>query len=428
MSMMYKIAAGIVVTGLALTGCASGGTVQPTADPNAKVTLRFAWWGNDTRNKLTNEVIAKFEAANPNIKIQAEPGEWGSYWDKLATQVAGNDMPDVIQMDEKYIADYGNRGALLDLEKAGVVTTDFAPGTVDGGRTSKGLFGINAGINAPVVLANPKVLAAAGATLPDDKTWTWESHAALAAQITEKSPAGTFGSQNYGMVEPIMRVWLRQNGADEYNASGIGFTAEQLTPWFQNMLDLQEKKAFPSASEASEDLTKGVDQTMAAQGKVAMFYYWSNQVAAFDKSTGQDLAVLRPPSKTGNAKDVQLWYKPSMLWSASSQTKNKEAVTKFINFLANDVEAGKVLKTERGVPANLKVRAAVKENLGASDKKIVAYLESIESELGAPMAVTPKGGSDIQLGRFGTDVIFKRSTPAQAAEGLVTELKSKVKA
>ena len=54
-------------------------------------------------------------------------------------------------------------------------------------------------------------------------------------------------------------------------------------------------------------------------------------------------------------------------------------------------------------------------------------LDAIDAERGKTPAITPVGGSDIQLGRYSQDVLFNKSTPAKAAEGLVNELKSKVK-
>src|SRR5688572_6150035 len=116
---------------LAAVGAAAFALLLPLAacssDDSAggPVTLRFTWWGSDTRHQLTQKVIDAFEAENPNIKIKGEYGEWNGYWDKLATQTAANDSPDIIQMDEKYIAEYGGRGALLDLGKQELNTADF---------------------------------------------------------------------------------------------------------------------------------------------------------------------------------------------------------------------------------------------------------------------------------------------------------------
>ena len=92
-------------------------------------------------NNMLRPAYQKIKAANPNVTIKPEPTDWGSYWDKLATMTAGNNTPDVIQMDEKYIAEYGSKGVLLDLEKAGVKTDGFAPGTIDLGRVKGKLFG-----------------------------------------------------------------------------------------------------------------------------------------------------------------------------------------------------------------------------------------------------------------------------------------------
>ena len=100
---------------LVLTGCGTGS--NPAAEETGPVTIRFTWWGGDARQKATQKVIDAFHAENPNITVVGEYGDWNGYWDKLATQVAANDAPDIIQMDEKYVREYGDRGALLDLKK-----------------------------------------------------------------------------------------------------------------------------------------------------------------------------------------------------------------------------------------------------------------------------------------------------------------------
>src|SRR5699024_3663610 len=65
--------------------------------------IRRAWWGNPTRDEMTEQVVEAYAEVDDSVTISTEPGEWNGYWDKLATQTAGGDLPDVIQMDEKYI-------------------------------------------------------------------------------------------------------------------------------------------------------------------------------------------------------------------------------------------------------------------------------------------------------------------------------------
>src|SRR5699024_10074463 len=118
-------AIGAVLAG-GLTGCGAD-------SGSAAGELRFTWWGNDVRNRLTDEAIQAYLASHEGVTITPEPGEWSSYWEKLGTQVAAGDEPDIIQMDEKYIREYGDRGALLDLAEYGVDTSKFAEGTAEPG-------------------------------------------------------------------------------------------------------------------------------------------------------------------------------------------------------------------------------------------------------------------------------------------------------
>src|SRR5215203_1725489 len=98
-----------------LTACAPGaGGGGGGGGEAGATTLALAWWGNPTRNTNTQAMIDAYTKANPNVKFDPQPGEFNSYWDKLATQTAGGTAPDIIQMDMNYISEYGSRGALLD--------------------------------------------------------------------------------------------------------------------------------------------------------------------------------------------------------------------------------------------------------------------------------------------------------------------------
>ncbi len=140
-------AVAIATTLLAASACggdSGGGGDSAAADE--PVTLRFTWWGGDTRTKLTQQAIDAYKKDHPNVTIKGEFGEWSGYWDKLATTVAANDAPDIIQMDEKYLREYADRGALLDLKKAeGLDTGKFEPDTLSAGEFDGGLYGLNAG-------------------------------------------------------------------------------------------------------------------------------------------------------------------------------------------------------------------------------------------------------------------------------------------
>lgn len=180
----------LTAAALLLTGC--GATSSPEKEGTAAdpVTIRFAWWGNDARAKATFDVIKAFEAENPGIKVKGENTEFSSYWDKMATQVAGGDTPDVLAMSGSYPSEYSSRGVLLDLDtlKDPIDTSKFAPGTVELGQIDGKQYTITAGVNSMSMVLDPAVFKAAGVELPDDETWTWDEYQDIATKITENSP------------------------------------------------------------------------------------------------------------------------------------------------------------------------------------------------------------------------------------------------
>ncbi len=433
----FVSAAGVAGAALLAPGCSSSAGGTPAASTATKAAsgppqgeLRFAWWGNDTRNKNTAAMIEAFMKANPTITVKGEPGEWNSYWDKLATQVAGNQAPDVIQMSINYVREYGDRAALMDLNAAKVRTDRFAPGANDSGMVKGKLLAVNAGVNTPVIVANPAVFAAAKMELPDDKTWTWQTYKEIAAKLTAASPKGTYGSSSFWTTtETMFDAWLRQQGKSIYGDSALGFQPADIVAWFKLMQDYLASGAIPPQTLTSEDAVKPLAQQLTAIGKAGMYLYHSNQVAALDAASGQDLKLLRGPSMSGASKDRKTWYAASMLYSISAKTKYPEAAAAFVNFMSNDVPGNTIQLAERGLPPNLDVRQALNDKLTKSDQKAAKFLSDIESELGPIRNIPLVGTSTFPTvyTRWCEEVAFGRATPEVAAQKLYDEVKSGIK-
>jgi multiple sugar transport system substrate-binding protein len=415
-----KIAAVAAVLALTLSGC--GGGAQP--DAGGPVTLRFTWWGSDVRHKMTQKLIDAYEAKHPNVKIEGEYGDWSGYWDKLATQVASQQAPDIIQMDLQYLGEYSKRGALLDLKD--VDLSKFDKAAADAGKTPDGQFAVTAGMNALVVLANPSLVSASGVTLPDDKSWTWKDYEKTAADITAKGKAGTYGS---GPVtgDASFNLWLRQHGKSLFTSDGkLGFDEADAKTFFEFQAELRDAKSVPPASILTEEASAPLDQTGMATNRFALGWMWSNQLGALTKASGQPLEIRRPPSTDGNAKSAQQYYKASQFWSASSRSKHPKEAQEFIDFLANSVEAGEIALADRGIPGNSEVRAAITPWLSPVDAATASFIDDIADEVGDSPAVPPAGASPASeiLTRFSSDVHFGRLSPDEAAKKAIEELKS----
>jgi multiple sugar transport system substrate-binding protein len=418
-------------TTMGLAGCAPGSQggsgSQGGGGEGGTTELALAWWTNPTRTKNTEAMIAAYMAANPNVKISGQPGDFSSYWDKLATQTAGGQAPDIIQMDMNYISEYGTRGALLDL--GSVDTSKFIEGTVDSGKINDKMVGINAGINTAVILANPKVFEKAKMDLPDDKTWTWDQMIEVGAEVASKAGVA-FGVGQLLNSDTMFSTLLRQNGKQLFTPDGIGFDVADAQAWFDLLLKGVKAKAFGTPEQMSEVVAKPIDQSPVVVESGAMQYQNSNQLLAVSEAAGQKIEMLRPPSLTGKATERKGWYKASMLWSASAKTKNPEAAIAWINWFANDPAAAGIDLAERGVPPNAEILAEVAPKFSPEQQVVAKFLDDIKTEVGdTPIAPPPGGGTTISelVTRHGTDVLFGKMSSAEGAQKLVDELKSNIK-
>ena len=89
---------------------------------------------------------------------------WNDYWQKLATQAAGQNLPDLIQMDYRFIFEYARRQQLAALDEFvgnQIALDDFDPNQLDSGKVDGKLYGISMGANSMTHVYNQALLAEA---------------------------------------------------------------------------------------------------------------------------------------------------------------------------------------------------------------------------------------------------------------------------
>jgi multiple sugar transport system substrate-binding protein len=413
------------VSTLGLTAaCSSPSSNQPE---DGLVEIRFSWWGNAGRAELTNKAIAEFEAANPNIKVKPEYGDIGGYFDKLATQVAANDAPDVITMGGAYPAEYANRGALLDLSKVSgsLDLTKMDQGALENGQVQGKQYGVSTGANALSIVVNPAVFQAAGVALPDDSKWSWDDFARVAAEVTAKSPQGTYGTATV-LTHDSLDAFARQQGESLYTQDGqLGLGQETVRNYFDYSLKLSGSGAAPSASETVEKLNVSTEQTLMGMGKAGMMLTWSNSLSALSKASGAELKLLKLPGETPTP---GIWLQSSQFYTISARSKHTDAAAKLVSFLVNNEAAAKTIQSDRGVPSNADMRSAVRDLLTPQGKVEASYIDQIGKMDFAPTFIGPTGSTAVSeiTARINTEVLFKRLTPEKAAEQWISESKAAI--
>ena len=78
--------------------------------------LRLIFWGGQAFFFIyygLTEIYTKTKGT----AVEGEFLAWNDYWPKLATQTAGGNAPDIIQMDYRYIVEYAKRNAIAPLDE-----------------------------------------------------------------------------------------------------------------------------------------------------------------------------------------------------------------------------------------------------------------------------------------------------------------------
>lgn len=134
-----------------------------------------------------NGIFKRFEETHPGVKIKAN-NIVGNYYMVLQTRFAGNTAPDIIHIQNKSLADYIDRGVLLNLkryiDKDNYDMSDICKlGFEEGGITENDIYAIPATGTPEVLIYNKDLFDESGLSYPDEN-WTQKELLGAAQALT----------------------------------------------------------------------------------------------------------------------------------------------------------------------------------------------------------------------------------------------------
>jgi multiple sugar transport system substrate-binding protein len=419
---------------LAIAGCASSGD-KPAAAPSVEpvesgpVELSVFWWGGDARGKLTEDVLALYTRKHPNVTFKHTWQANSGYIDKLNTNLAAGSAADIFQLDDNMLGGVAARSQTLDLTNyvaaKRIDTSKLSPSLVDYGKVDGKLAALALAENTPGMVYSKTLVQKWGAEEPQIG-WSWEKLISWATDFSSKTNYTVFGTMDPSADYKALWVWLRQQGKDFYSGTKIGFSADDLTKWFQLWKDARDAKATPTADVIHVANAGDVTKQLVVTGKAATSFVWSNQMPELAKSTKDQLGVVSYP---GDPKGQ--WARAALYFAGYAKTKHPGVVVDVMNFFVNDPDAGKILGTERGLPANTEIRSTVQAALTDPNMKATVDFENaIQAKFGPAPAVPPNGQSAIRplFTQEAEKVQFGQLSPADAAKEFLQQAALKLTA
>lgn len=360
-------------------------TAESTEGSNSgSANLVMAWWGNQTRNERTQKIIDLYSEQNPGVTIDGQFSEFNDYWQKLATAAAGHSMPDIVQMDYKYLNQYVTNGLLVDLtpyvEDGTIDTADCNQDVLNSGSVNGGLYALCNGINSPALLYNKTLLDENGITVKDNMTL--DEFIDVCKEVYEKTGYKT--NLCYNQNEQWIEYFLRADDIVLYEDGKLGGDSyEPYADFFKLYEDGLKDGYVIDPSVFAERSIGSVEQDPLVYGSSPETMSWcafaySNQLTATVSAApeGTEIGLTTWPSADPKKSD---YLKPSQFFAISSDSKNPEEAAKILNFITNDVDCNNILLGERGIPLSSKTAEAIAPNLDETTQKVITFVNDVVS-------------------------------------------------
>lgn len=390
-----------------------------------QVTIRFAWWGGQERADKTNQAVELFMEKNPDIKVETSFFPFDSYYENLSVATTAGNMPDVWQ---------GFVGSNNDLMEAGLVepldpyieqgiihVDDISEALQESAKINGKTYGIALGCNVKCLIVDPEAYEKAGLAVPEVAYDSWD---ALGEDLKKLKESGLqYGGDDMFVRGDTFEYFCRQHGEAFYSSTEettIGFSKQTYVNFYNYRLNWIEQGLIPPYDVTNE--STGPEDSQIAKGNSAVRYLYSSQYSQVADAAGKQMKlILLPGPNTEMGTDIR----PGVHACMSSQSKNKEAAAKLIDFLVNDIDCNKILNAERGMPASSVVRDALVSGFDDNQKAMAAAV-SLAEEHSSPSSPAPLGNViEIDNGKSGgmmedleQQIMYGQMSPEDAFEQL----------
>ncbi|MEV4758242.1 ABC transporter substrate-binding protein [Micromonospora sp. NPDC049559] len=374
-----------------LAGCDD----EASAPRSGKIELSVFWWGAQRRAALTEQALQLYSQHHPEVTFRVTWQGNAGYYDRVATEAAGGNPPDLFQIDDNYLSEYAQRRIILDLtdfvERKQLDLSGLPNSLAQYGQLGGRTMAVAGAENTPGLIFNRSLLRRLD--LPEPRIgMSYEEYLDWAVSVTERSDGKVAGTMDPSADYKALWLWLRSRGLELYRGRQMGFTEPDLIAWFDLWKQARARRATPSVAVIQQADGGDVTQQLVATGKAAASFMWSNQLSELQKNTNDELDVVSYP---GDPRAQ--WARASMYWAAFRGTRHPEAVVDVINFLTNNLDAGRILGTERGLSANLGVRQAVEASLTDKGmKRTSAFEAEMTNRFGSAPVPPPKGHAKVR--------------------------------
>jgi multiple sugar transport system substrate-binding protein len=356
----------------------TGDAAQPTTPPTGDVvTIRWRTRPSDAAEQQVYEelnTLINEQLAAQGIQASYDPGVNQGYFEKLKTELASGNAPDIFWIGAVELADFVNTGEILDLKPYIDQDSDFELSAfydnvmAELTREDK-IYGLPRDISTMVTYYNADMFTAAGLPTPKELSeqgnWNWETMLDSARQLTDPD------NQQYGIGfgnwwGPSWGYFVNAAGGSPFNAdrTACALNTPEAIEGARFVQNLYNEQLLPAGDQDGEALFNA--------SKVGMYFNgrWFAPGIRTNAQFNWDVAEM----PMGQVESTWLFWGPYLV---NARTENPEAAWEVLKLLTGVEATAKVAALGTNVPPR-QDQAAVDAFLGATPpENNQAYLDGI---------------------------------------------------
>ncbi|WP_108460564.1 extracellular solute-binding protein [Devosia naphthalenivorans] len=321
-----------MLTKAKLAGLAAGVSLLAMGSAQA-VEIEYWQYVFDSRVQAMDQLIAKFQEANPDITVKQTTFPYADYQTRVVAAKVAGQGPDVVQLFYGWTDQFVNGGLIQPLDPAvfphAEIESDFFP-IVSAMKRGDSYYGLPTAVRSLALFYNKALFDEAGLQPPQNL----EELVAAAEATTKRDGGGNITSAGItlDMAGQDHHWWrevlVRQNGGEPYDAEGnVAYDSEAGAAALKFYTDLQ--------TEHKVGLVGFMDEGQAAfrAGMAAMTIDGTFRLGAFESNPFEWGVVELPADANGMRSNYSSYFANAI--GATAEGEELEAAQKFLQYISS---------------------------------------------------------------------------------------------
>ena len=321
-----------------------------TTDP---ITLRFNWWGGDSRHEKTLAAIDAFEAKYPNITVEAEYEAFSGHEEKVSLALNAGSAADVIQLNMDWVFAYSPNGdTFFDLNQVSDIIdlsnyedSDKEFYTVNGALQALPIANTGRGF-----IWNKTLYDKVGVAIPTTLDELYAAGEKFAAY--EDGSCYPFAVADYAKIHLMIYYLQCKYGREWIKDHELQYNKEEITEGLAFIKDLEDKHVIPNSETLTGEGTSELLETSESwiNGRYGGAMCWDTNIAKYVDAVTDGEIVVGDMVSMGEYHGGPI--KASQVIAITATSEHPAEAAALIQFLFGDEEGATILGDSRGIPCN----------------------------------------------------------------------------